>query len=271
MKKMIISCLLSVWIAFSTFAELAPQEQQVVDMMLSGDMQQLKNAAQTIQNTQITNVQVLDIAAEILLKKYPHAYSADVDTLSWVARAIGASGNARYTSVLREVYGAATERKLKRHTKSALGDIDEASVPQYKAGTYSLPESLYAKEKDDVRDARLVSTLLAGDLSSLRLAAKEIAEKQIQSQRVLDTAAEILLSFHATASENQIETLSWVAVALGQSTSGRYFYTLEQAKEHGAHRKLQKYAKKALKTHGDASGEQYKKGMIAVKLPNYTF
>ena len=68
------------------FAELTPQEQRLADMMLSGDMTQLRAASKQIYSAKIANPELLDIAAAIMLKKYPHATRSEVDPLAWVAR-----------------------------------------------------------------------------------------------------------------------------------------------------------------------------------------
>ncbi|MFC4701789.1 hypothetical protein ACFO4O_16680 [Glaciecola siphonariae] len=275
--KYVITALLAIGLSFSALAELNPRDQKLADLLLSGDMQRVKSAAKGIKDNEINNPELLDIAAEILLRKYENAYSSEVDTLAWLARAIGASENGRYYSALSEVVEGSGQKKLVRHAKSALGDIDEAAGEQYALGMYKLPDGLYAKEDDSVRDARILALLTEGDLASLKKGARAIVDRKVQSQALLDTAAEILITHYADAADNKIDTLSWVATALGQAKSGRYLAVLTEVEENGSHRKLRKYADRALENYDDTYGasnaqaQQYEKGMLGKALPSYDF
>ena len=110
---------------------------------------------------------------------------------------------------------------------------------------------------------------MAGDLANLKKGAQTIVELNVQNQALTDTAAEILLSYYDIATDQQVEALSWLAKSLGHSTSGRYSDTLNEIKEKGSHGKLRRHAKKSLKRHGEAVGEQYQKGMLGKEVPDY--
>ena len=56
-------------------------------------------------NTAYGNTEVLDVMAEVVLEKYPMAGEqfTYVDSVAWMCRALGASGNVRYRPVLEKV------------------------------------------------------------------------------------------------------------------------------------------------------------------------
>lgn len=269
--RIIFTLFISTLLSFSASAELNIQEQKIADMMVSGNLSQLKVAAKRIREGDLNNPELLDIATEVLLRKYENALPSESDTLAWLARAIGVSENGRYHSALSQVVGSASDNRLLKHAKKALKDLGDAKGEQYKLGMYKLPEGVYEQEDNSARDKRLLALLDSGSLVNLKQVAQEVATSKVQAPKVLDTIAEILLKLHASASEHQIDTLAWAASALGQAKNGRYYYVLEQTDKNGSHRKLRKYADRALDTHGQAKGEQYKAGMLGKAVGDFDF
>ncbi len=271
MMKRIFCTLITVLFSFTAVAELSDSEQKLADRLLTGELREVKVAAQRIYDQQISNPELIDIAAEILLKKYPHAYSTEVDTLAWVARAIGASENARYYGVLTEVISNTEHTKLQRHAEKARDDLPEPTGNQYKAGMYQLPATLFAKEDKSDQVTRIKELMLDGELSRLKQAAREIASMQVKDQTLLDIAAEILLTHCATVQKHQIDTFAWLTNALGSSGSARYAHALMTVEEQSNFKKLRRYAEKNREKLGAPSGEQYKAGMFDAPLPNYNY
>ena len=258
-------------LSFTAMAELGPEEQKLADMMLSGDMAQLKTASKRIFSTKMADPELLDIAAAILLKKYPHAVRSDVDSLAWLARAIGASENGRYYGVLSEVVENTQIDKLERHADTALDELPGAEGEQFVAGMYTLPEDLYSKEADADVVSRLKEMMLAGDLASLKRAAQEMSSKELRSEALCDLAAEILLRNYATAQKNQADTFAWLTNAIGRSGMARYRDALREVEEHSEIRKLRRYAESNRDELSEETTEQYRKGMIDIPLPDYAF
>ena len=70
------------FISINANAALNADHQKIANMMLSGDLSQLKMAAKQIYSEQISEPQLIDIAAEILLNQYPYAARSEIDTPS---------------------------------------------------------------------------------------------------------------------------------------------------------------------------------------------
>jgi len=113
-------------------------DQRYINQLSKGGNISIKQAAQSIYNTGNTSQEVLDVAAEVLLLRYPSAVNADIDTLSWLCKAIGQSHNSRYYSTLLEVENSHSHRKLKKYARIALGQVEESTENQYKKGMVDL-------------------------------------------------------------------------------------------------------------------------------------
>jgi len=258
-------------LSFSAMAELTDGQQEIADQLLSGDIRQLKSASQRIFKDKISNPELLDIVAEILLTKYPEAYSSEVDSLAWLARALGASENGRYYDVLSEVVSKTKIDKLERHADKALDNLPSASSEQYVAGMYTLPEGAFEKEESSELVARLKKLMLAGDLASLKQAAKEIVSTRTADQELTDIAAEALLRNYSSATKAQIDTLAWLTNAIGSTGLARYKKVLQEVEDNSDFRKLSKYAEKNKAKLAEDNVVQYQQGMFDQPMPDYTY
>jgi hypothetical protein len=115
----------------------------------------------------------------------------------------------------------------------------------------------------DTENQRYIEQLTQDSNHSIKPAAQSIYKTGEQDTEVLDVAAEVLLQRYPTASDSDIDTLSWVAKALGNTRNPRYYTTLNEVANSNAHAKLRKYANKARQqVGGHPSGEQYMKGTL---------
>ncbi|MBX2857168.1 MAG: hypothetical protein KTR17_00780 [Cellvibrionaceae bacterium] len=136
MKSVLFLSILFVFSQFSP-AVAGPADERFIRMLTSGDMRELKMAAKEIKSREIKDPHVMDVVAEVLLQLHSEAWDAQIDSLSWAARALGGSRNGRYFSVLEEVNSGASNKKLRRHAKKALKELSKSAgkkVEQYKKG-----------------------------------------------------------------------------------------------------------------------------------------
>ena len=132
--------LLTLLLAFCnlSFAELSPVEKQFVEMMQSGDLRQLKQAAKSAHSRGTTNTEVLDVAAEALLVIYPNAIDNQIDTLAWVCNLLGQSRNSRYHQALSAVAEDGYHKKLRKYAAKAAKQVGEGPEAPYVKGTVKL-------------------------------------------------------------------------------------------------------------------------------------
>ncbi|MFA7555518.1 MAG: hypothetical protein WCY88_14815 [Spongiibacteraceae bacterium] len=136
MKHLIFATLLAMFAITVQAADVVGQ--RYIDQMTRGGNVSIKQAAQSIYNGGERDTEVLDVAAEILLQKYPKAVDRDIDTLSWLAKALGSSQNNRYYNTLKEVADSNVHRKLRKYARQALDQVEGSSAAQYTKGSVDL-------------------------------------------------------------------------------------------------------------------------------------
>lgn len=122
-------------------------------------------------------------------------------------------------------------------------------------------QSVYALDASEQRYADMIKQ---GSLASTKQAAQDIFNTGENNPTVIDLLAEVLLQRYNTASPGDIDALAWACRAIGQTRNGRYHQTLQQVADSNTHKKLRKYAEKALDELGPPSGVQYQRGMASL-------
>src|SRR6186713_655092 len=120
--KVIASVLAGSLLASSAcYAELSAADQSYVDRLIKGGPSTLQDVAQSLYNASVTNPEVLDVAAQVLLEKYPMA------------------GNKRYKAVLDQVADdKSVHRRLRGHCEKASKNLSKGATSSYVAGTVNL-------------------------------------------------------------------------------------------------------------------------------------
>jgi hypothetical protein len=144
MNRKIVSITLgavALFASFNSFAALDDAEKMYVDRLLKGSWVSMRDVAQSLYNTGNANTEVLDVAAQNLLEKYPRAGEDRdaVDAVAWTCRALGASGNSRYRPVLEQIENdKAAHRKGRGHCEKAAKSLPKDVTNGYVAGTVNL-------------------------------------------------------------------------------------------------------------------------------------
>lgn len=136
MKHLWIVLMLGLLISPANASEVV--NQRYIDQLTKGGMTSVKQAAQSIYKTNLRDTEVLDVAAEVLLQRYPSASGRDIDPLAWVCRALGHSRNPRYYSTLNEVNNSNSSSKLRKYARKALNELGGGGGEQYTKGTVDL-------------------------------------------------------------------------------------------------------------------------------------
>lgn len=113
-----------------------------VKLLANGGPSSIRSAAESIYNTGNTDQTVLDAAAETLAQNYRKNPNSETyaDSMAWLCRALGNSGNARYKALVTEVADKAEGRKLKRHCDRAAGELPKSGGESYVAGSFNLAQ-----------------------------------------------------------------------------------------------------------------------------------
>lgn len=149
MKIYLVRCLtvlfLSVlFISYLSAEEMSSRDRIFHDKITSGRLHDLKEAAKLMHRGGPRNEILQDALAEVLHQHHAMAFDRQIDTLSWVSRALGASNNGRYHSLLAEVASSGAHKKLRKHAKKALKELGgKRGKAQFKPGKIKIPADSY--------------------------------------------------------------------------------------------------------------------------------
>jgi hypothetical protein len=127
----------------SAFAEMNDLDKGYVEQIIKGSWGTLRQVSENMVNTSYSNTEVLDVLAEVTLEKYPQtgAEFSTVDSVAWMCRALGASGNNRYRPLLEKIADdKSVHRKLRAHCEKAAKQLPKGSADSYVAGTVNLEQ-----------------------------------------------------------------------------------------------------------------------------------
>lgn len=99
--------------------QLSAEQAKYIRMLEAGEREQ-KDAAKLLVKAKYRDTTVLDVAERVLLRSYQ---TADDDTMSWLCKALGASGQGKYKATLSKVATSATSRKLKGYAEKSLEQL----------------------------------------------------------------------------------------------------------------------------------------------------
>ncbi|MEL0646132.1 HEAT repeat domain-containing protein [Pseudoalteromonas agarivorans] len=122
----------------SSAIALTTSEQTDYDRLISGDINQIKQAAQSIVSSNNSNPEVLDVLAQYLAKNYLVAADYQLDTMAWACRALGETGNARYRDLLSTIVNSDAHKKIRKYAKKSLKRLPSDSTEQFITGSVDL-------------------------------------------------------------------------------------------------------------------------------------
>lgn len=155
--------------------------ERYINMLTQGGPTSIRDAAKSIYHTGEKDIEVLDVAAEVLLKNQRDSSSNTmVDALAWVSKALGQSGNPRYKSVLQEVVQN-SHRKVAKHAKKALRSLS-GDAKQYQAGSVNLEAaSKKAAANTKAQTAKLAKKMKAQGKASIADISKGMSREEVYS------------------------------------------------------------------------------------------
>lgn len=101
------------------------EQAKCLRLLRSNKFEDQRTAAKCITKGRITDLVVLDLVERVLLKGYKRNCSDGnhIDAMSWLCKALGASGQRKYRSTLKTVANNAQSRKLKGYAKKSLNKL----------------------------------------------------------------------------------------------------------------------------------------------------
>jgi len=231
----------------SLAGDLSYEDSQVnnhIAALTSNSLSSKINAAKIISRSSYQSTKLFDVVEKELLDNYPTAFSREgIEYVSWLCKALSASGMERYRPTLEKVAQTTHDAKLKRHATQSLERLSENAY-RVKAVT----SHNNAKKGRDPEVSRLMNMLQTNTMNLKRDAAKIISKNIFSDPDLYKTVNDELLSGYQSAhSKNDVDTMAWLCKALARSTNPEHKKTLETIAADANNRKIRKYAKKSLK------------------------
>ncbi|MEA2059522.1 MAG: hypothetical protein U9P10_03155 [Thermodesulfobacteriota bacterium] len=107
---------------FAKDNSLSSEENKMIAMFRSKDPLMMRDAAKITSRNPFPGEAVTDVISEELLKLYNQnsGNKIMIDALSWMCKALGASGNPKYKETLNQVIQTGKSNKLKKYAKKSI-------------------------------------------------------------------------------------------------------------------------------------------------------
>jgi hypothetical protein len=255
MKKNIRTFLLFtfsfIFIFANSFPALASSDKSAeidkyIEMLGSASLRTRIDAAKLITRSGITDPRLYNIINDKLLNKYDlkSLNSDHIDEMSWMCKALTASGSENYAPTLEKIIQTATSDKLKRYAKQSLFLISE-----YAERNKLLSDTANSDPSLSPEINKYIHMLRSDNLALKTDAAKSIYRNHFSEKKLFDVLRdELLKGYKLTSSmdRNYTDTMAWMCKALASSGMAEYKQPLTEIIENSSSLKLQKYAKQSL-------------------------
>ncbi len=106
-------------------SQLTSEQAKYLGLIESNNSEKQKDAAQLMVRAKYRDTLVLDAVEKVLLKGYLSGSNENdrIDTLSWLCKALGASGQSKYKPTLSKVAKDAPHRKLQGYAEKSLRQL----------------------------------------------------------------------------------------------------------------------------------------------------
>lgn len=117
---------------------LSPVDELYIERLSVGGPSTIRDVAKSLYRSGEASRQVLDVAAEVLLRDHQIAQDrTQIDALAWVIKALSLAQTNRYQAILAEVAENASHRKITKYARKYQDD-DLPAGPAYEPGSVDL-------------------------------------------------------------------------------------------------------------------------------------
>lgn len=241
-------CLMIIFLNIPVLASAGTSAEvdKYIEMLGSASLKTRIDAAKFITRSGIIDPKLYNIINEKLLNEYnSKGLNGDhIDEMSWMCKALAASGSADYAPTLEIIIQTASSNKLKKYAKQSLSLISEhAERNRLLSDTTNFDPSLSPEIN------KYIKMLRSDNITLKRDAAKSIYRNHFSEKTLFDVLSdELLKGYKLTSSKNRnyVDAMAWMCKALASSGMVEYKQTLTQIIENSTSFKLQKYAKQSI-------------------------
>jgi len=159
MKTQIFGALICLLLLSNSAMGISQVEKSYIERMVNGGSSSVRSVASSLVNIQGLDKKVYDVAAEVLLRDYRNAgaQNADIDAMAWLTKALVASKDSCYVTVLEEIKNNASHPKLRKYGKSTAKKLKKGatkSSPAYTKGMVKLSKYKRSKNSSNIGRAK---------------------------------------------------------------------------------------------------------------------
>lgn len=209
----------------------------------SPSLAQRVNAAKIISRSGIQDQELYARIAAIIKDGYVREPEKNhTEEMSWMCKALAASGDPQYRELLEEVAKNAQSSKLRSYAEQSAELIDE-----YAQRSQIINATDYWDMELSQEENRLVNMLKSDNLRLQKDAAKTVVRKVGVHNKVFDVISESLQKmFNDFNTESEyVDTMAWMCNALAVSGDVKYIEILDRIIDNSEDSKLKRYASKA--------------------------
>lgn len=253
MEKYILFCLCCLFLTF-TLADnsigQSDRSEEIATLITdfnSTNITQRITAAKVVTRSGFQSPELYATIEKLLKKGYNSSKdSKHIDEMSWLCKALAASGDVKYSAMLNEISAKANSSKLQKYARTSSAQIGQYAKRQEVINTTAFWDSNLSDDEN-----RYINMLKSGDSSISRDAAKQIYRSTNLNKAVYDVVEDRIhhMLSHANTSYLETDTLAWLCKALSTSGDKKYATTLEKVISFTSNTKntsLQSHARKAL-------------------------
>jgi hypothetical protein len=234
-------------IFFSSIAYSAPkiieyETEKYIQTFQSQNMQEQKVIAQKLEWSGLSDSKLFDLIEEKLLARYTTSIDkAEIDYLSWLAKALAFSGQKKYASTLNQVFTETQSEKLKKYTQIAI-----QKLPLYTEwNKIIVNEKIWDENLSG--DINRFTAMIESKIPSLhKLAAKRIHFQRLYDIGLLNSLEKEILKNYQNPDIN-IDSFSWMCKALAGSRNINYKNTIQLVSSSATNISVAERAKKYLR------------------------
>ncbi len=104
--------------------DASSEEMRYGDMLQNGSLNEIRNVAKNIYYRYYSSDYLTGLAEQALLEKYSNnPTKLQIDAMAWLCKALGRTGDPRFSETLRTVAQDAPHQKLRRHAEKSLEQL----------------------------------------------------------------------------------------------------------------------------------------------------
>jgi hypothetical protein len=261
---------LSLFLILGFVQETQCAQENVYNLLISGETKQLKKAAIMIAKGKDNTPENALFLATILENEFENAPIDRIDALSWSCTALGSTGDSQYKFLLKKIYESKAHKKLRKYANKAYKRLPSTMSTPSNNNKVNQPIIESAKNSIEVSTLidlpfksniqglvpkasltaveRKIFAIAKSDWNAIKFISQQLDEPGLSNTKLLDTLSQFLYEMQKyNLDSEKIDILAWVCRKLGRSKNKRYKTILQNITNQTTYEKLRKYAKSATK------------------------